>query len=163
MKFEPKNKEIVLQPTGNLIEKVQLLQNLYDKAAEKINHFDKLRQQLINYGLLAFSGLLVVVIQTNQVWMHVAGCFAIVALMVIFRSLDHRYHKATHGFTASMFIFSQAIAYLLDNPSEDVRFFQYHVEGEKTTQKWNLQTRIYTSLAAVAALLGLITIIRLFI
>ncbi len=163
MKFEPKNRELVLQSTNNLLDKIQFIQNLYDKAAYKINHFDKLRQQLLNYGLLVFSGLLAFVIKTEQIWLHLAGCIAIIVLMIIFRSIDQRYHKFTHGFTASMFVFSQAIAYLLDNPNEEVKFFQYATEGEKTTQKWSLYTKIYFSLASAAVILGIIILVRLIV
>ena len=127
-----------------------------------INHFDKLRQQLINFSLILFSALLAFILKTEQTWMNIGSCLVVVVLMVIFRSLDYRYHKATHGFTASMFIFGQAIAYLLDKPSNEVRFFQYYVEGEKTTEKWNLQTKIYTALAVAALILCFISAFNLF-
>jgi hypothetical protein len=122
MKFEPKNREMVLQPTGNLAEKIQFLQSQSDAATQKINHFDTLRQQLMNYSIVVFSGFLAFVIKTDHQWMQVSASFAVVGIMLIFRTLDHRYHRFTHGFTASVFVFKQAIAYLLDNPGESVTF-----------------------------------------
>jgi hypothetical protein len=118
MTFEDKNIEIVLNPTDNINEKVVFVQNLYNKAAEKINHFDKLRQQQINYALLVFSGLLAFIIQTKNLRMQYVGCAGIAVLMLIFCFLDHRLHKYTHGLASSMLIFTQVKAYLLNEPKQ---------------------------------------------
>lgn len=40
MTFEDKNIPILLKPTGSISGKIALLRNLYDKAHEKINHFE---------------------------------------------------------------------------------------------------------------------------
>lgn len=156
VKFEPKNKPIILNPSENIPEKVDFVQNLYDKANDKINHFDRLRQQLLNYALLVFSGLLAFIMKTDKAPMQVVGCVGIVVLMVIFRYLDHRYHTSTHGFASSMIIFNQVIAYLLENSEDGVSFRQYHTPGEKTVQRWSLQTRIYFILALSSGVLGVI-------
>lgn len=154
VEFEPKNKPIILKVSGNITEKVTFVQNLYEKAHDKINHFDRLRQQFLNYALLVFSGLLAFIMKTDNPPMQVVGCVGIVVLMVIFRYLDHRYHTSTHGFASSMTIFSQVIAHLLENSNDDVSFLQYHTPGEKTVQRWSLQTRIYFILALSGGVLG---------
>jgi hypothetical protein len=155
-KFEPKNTPIVLKGTAKIEGKIAFVQNLYDKAHDKINHFDRLRQQLLNYAIIVFSGLLAFIMNTDSALMQVAGCMGIVIVMLVFRHLDHRYHTSTHGFGASMIIFTQVMAYLLNHPNHDVNFLQYHTPGEDTTQKWSLQARIYVILAASAGALGLI-------
>lgn len=156
VEFEPKNEPIVLKANGIIDRQVALVQNLYDKADDKINHFDRLRQQVLNYALLVFSGLLAFIMKTENAWMQVVGCFGIVVLMVIFRLIDYRYHRFTHGYGASKKIFVRVMAYSLDNPKEDVSFLQYHTPGEKKTEKWNLQTWIYLSLGFIATVLGVV-------
>lgn len=159
MKFEPKNKLIVLKSSGNPNEKIAFVQNLYDKASEKINHFDRLRQQLLNFAFVIFSALLVFVIRSDNALMQVIACLGVSGLMVAFRYLDHRYHTSTHGFSASMHVFSHVIASLLDNPNEEVEFYQYCQEGENTVQKWSLQTKIYLMLVIVNVVLLAILIV----
>jgi hypothetical protein len=161
MIFEDKNKPIVLGPTGNISEKVALVRNLYDKAYDKINHFDRLRQQLLNYAFLAFSALLAFILKTENAIMQIIACVGIIFLMVMFRFLDQRHHKGTHGFASSMYIFTQVMAYLLENPAEEVTFYQYHEDGEKKTQRWSLQTKIYAFLAASTFALAVIILVRM--
>ena len=51
--FEPKNKLLVINRSkNNLAEKIAFIQNLHDKSNEKINHFDRLRQQLLKFAFL---------------------------------------------------------------------------------------------------------------
>ncbi len=154
MEFEPKNKLLLLKPQGSLSEKIVFIQKLYDWANDKINHFDRLRQQLLYFAFAIFSGLLAFVIQSDNVLAQMIACLGVSGLMVAFRQMDHRYHTFTHGFIASMFVFGQAIAYLLDNPIKDVQFYLYYTEGEKTVKWWSLQTKIYFSLAIITILLA---------
>ncbi|MGD8787807.1 MAG: hypothetical protein PVJ60_10310 [Phycisphaerales bacterium] len=158
VEFEDKNHPIVLKPTGDMTKKISFVQNLYDKAQEKINHFDRLRQQHLNYALLAFSGLVGFVINVSDNRMQIIGCLGIILLMFIFSVQDNRMHKFTHGFTSSILIFTQVMAYLLENPQEEISFLQYHAPGERNAKWWkNLKVGIYGLLAIAAFILGLLT------
>ena len=153
MEFEAKNRPIVLRPFVNVTEKVTYVQNLYNKADEKINHIDKLRHQLLNYALVAFSGLLAFIIKTESMRMQLLGCIGIFIVMLIFCLRDHKMHKYVHGFESSMLIFAQVMGYLLNNPEDDVKFLQYHSPGERKAVWWrSKQTIIYISLMALVVL-----------
>lgn len=160
VEFPPRNAPITLKATGDTVEKVVFVRSLSDGAHDKISHFDRLRQQLLNYGLLLFSGLLAFVIKAEDASLQILGCFGIGGVMAIFRYLDQRYHTSTHGFGGSMIIFNQVIAHLLNDPEEDVTFLQYHTPSEKTAQWWSLQTRIYFVLALSAVVLGTVIWLR---
>ena len=159
-KFEPKNKPIVLTANGNTQQKIAFVRNLYDKAHDKINHFDRLRQQILNYALVLFSALLAFVMQTEDDSLKILGCLGITGVMAMFRFLDHRYHTSTHGFGGSMIIFNQVIAQLLNDPKEGVTFLQYHAPSEKTVQQWSLQTEIYCVLGVSSLVLGVVICVR---
>jgi len=154
MEFRPKNDPIILTASGDIAEKIAFVRNLYDKAHDKINHFDRLRQQILNYALVVFSALLVFVMKTEDASLQILGCFGIAGVMGIFRYLDHRYHTSTHGFAGSMIIFSHVIAHLVNDPKEEVTFLQYHTPSEKTVQQCSLQTKIYCALGLSAFVLG---------
>jgi len=159
-KFEDKNYPIIIKSTGNIPEKVRFVQNLHDKALDKINHFDRLRQQLLNYAFIVFSALLAFVMKTEDSLLKIIGCVGIAALMIMFCFLDQRYHRSTHGFESSIIIFNQVIAYLLESPQADVEFLQYHTPGEKTTQKYSLQTKIYVTMTISTIVLAFILGLR---
>ena len=161
MKFDIKwadwEKEIVLEPTDNMDKKYAFVQNLYDKACEKINHFDKLRQQNLNYALVIFSGLIAFILQTKGIEMKLTGCVGVILLILIFCFLDHRLHKYTHGFTSSMLILAHVMAIIIDRPKKKIEFYQYYKEGEKEAKFWkSRQTRIYCLLILVAIILGFV-------
>ena len=154
MEFEPKNRNLILKPSGNVSDKVAFIQKLYDKTDDKINHLDRLRQQLLNFAILIFSGLLVFVTRSQNALAQTIACLGVAGLMTVFRHLDQRYHKFTHGYRGSMFVFSQAIAYLLDDPDQELELYQYCTEAEKNVEWWALQTKVYLALAGVTVLLA---------
>jgi hypothetical protein len=158
--FDDNDDPIILKSEGNLIEKINLLRNLYDKSYDKINHFDKLRQQLINFAIVVFSALIAFIIKTEDNLMKVLGCLGITVLMAIFRSIDRQHHKGIHGYFSNMFIFTKVTAYLLNNPKDDVSFTQYYEEGEKNAKQWNFQTRIYFILGFSSFVFGIIIVVR---
>jgi len=160
LKFSPKNDPITLTASGDTADKVTFVRNLHDKAHDKINHFDRLRQQILNYAILVFSALLAFVMKTEDALLQILGCLGIAGVMAMFRSLDHRYHTSTHGFGGSMTIFNHVIAHLLNEPKEDVTFLQYHTPSEETVQRWSLQTKIYIVLGLSAFILGTVIGIR---
>jgi len=161
MTFEDKNKEIILKPDDMIPEKVAFVQNLYDKANEKINHFDKIKSQHLNYALISFSALLGFIIKTTDTNMQILGCMGIISLMAIFSIRDNKFHKCTSGYMSSMFIFTQVIAYLLNEPKEEVRFFMYHSPGEQKAQWWqSSQIRIYCLLALAGFILGIVIYLK---
>ncbi len=163
MKFEAKNKTLVLKPSDNVSEKVAYVQNLYNKADEKINHIDKLRHQLLNYSLVAFSGLLAFIINTENVEMQLLGCVGIFFLMLIFCFRDHTMHKYTHAFESSMYIFAQVMAHLIENSMGNVEFQIYHEDGEKKAVWWKCrQTYIYISLMSFVILAALCKYFKVF-
>jgi len=161
MTFVDKNSRIVLKHTGSISEKCAFVENLYNKAMEKINHFDQLRQQHLNYAMLGFAGLWAYVLSTPTTGIRFYGGPGIVVLTVIFWLLDHRLHRFSHGFASSGFIFAQAHAYLLHEPTEDVEFWLYHWEGEKKANRWRtLHTWIYAALIVASLVMSVMVCAR---
>lgn len=155
--FKPENKLLVIEGTNFTAEKIAFIQNLHDKSTEKINHFDRLRQQLLNFAFIIFSALLAFSLKADNFFFLTIACSGVAGLMLAFRQIDYRYHMFTHGFYASSFVFTQAISTLLSNPDQKIEFYEYCVDGEKTAEWWNLQTKIYYILAVVSvALIGII-------
>ena len=159
IEFEPKNRPITLRSSRSATERITFVQNLYDKAHDKVIHFDKLRHQVLNFAIVVFSALLAFVLKEDNISLQVIGCVGVAGLMVIFRYVDHRYHTYTHGFSGSMFVFNQVIAQLLNNPEEDISFFQYHTPSEEKVQQLSLQTIIYFALGVSALVLGVYILI----
>ena len=154
IEFEAKNVPIILKASGEIAQKVMFVRNLYDKAQEKISHFDRLRQQVLNVAVIVFSGVLAFVMKTDDIFVKCASCAAVPIVMLLFWYRDHRYHRSTHGFAASMYIFTQVIAHLIENPKDDVSFLQYHAAGETSVRRFSVHGLIYAVLSVSALLLG---------
>ena len=149
--------EIILKPNGDPDDRISFIQNLYDKTTEKINHFDKLRQQHINFALVSFAGLLGFVMSTQYERMQYIGCAGIAILMLVFLSIDYRLHKYTHGFSTAMLKLVEAQAELLNNADKEVKFYQYYKKSEIKARTWRcLHYWLYGSLMIASVLLGLI-------
>jgi hypothetical protein len=151
------DREITLNHKGNLADKVSFVQNLYDKTAEKINHFDKLRQQHINFALLAFAGLLGFIVNADVQNIRYVGCLGIAVLMLVFLSIDYRLHKYTHGFSSALLRFAEAQAKLLNESDEEVKLFQYVRASEKKARSLkSLHYWIYFLLILTSGILALL-------
>jgi hypothetical protein len=161
IEFRPeKDIPIVLKASGSAVEKIAFVRNLCDKAHDKINHFDRLRQQLLNYAIVLFSALLAFIIKAENAQLQILGCLGIAGLMVIFRYLDHRYHRLTHGFEDSIRVFNQVIPHMLNDPKDDVSFLQYYRAREDTAEQRSLQTKIYFYLGLCVLILGVVIWVR---
>jgi len=149
------DKKIILNREGNLDKKLVFIQNLYDKTAEKINHFDKLRQQHINFALLSFAGLLGFIMKTEYKNMRYIGCAGIAILMLVFLFIDYRLHKYTHGFSSAMLKFAEAEAILLNKSDEELELLQYVKASECKAKSWkSLHYWLYAVLILASGVLA---------
>lgn len=152
------DKEFIFGPDLAVNEKnISLVREFFEKAWEKINHFDMLRQQLLNYALIAFSGLLAFIINTDNTQMQYTGCCGIVLLMVVFCLRDHRFHKYTHGFSAAAILQAQALRDLINEPNKKVTIRIYRSDAERYAVWWKSHhTRIYCLMIIAALILSVI-------
>ena len=162
-KAKPKDDEWdkvnILTPEGNLSEKLTLIRNLYDRAGDRMNHTDRLRQQNTNFGLLVFSGLLAFIMKTDTKLMPNVGCAGVVMLMFIFSLIDHRLHKYLHGYTTAMLSFPKNQEQLLSGAEAQVR--QYFRESEAKAIWWKShKTWLFTALIMASVLLGFVVSFR---
>jgi len=152
------DEEFIFGPDPAVNEKnISMVREFFEKSWDKINHFDILRQQQLNYALIAFSGLLAFIISTDNTQMQYTGCCGMVLLMAVFCLHDHRLHKYTHGFSAAVILQAQALRDLTNEPGKKVTIRLYRSDAEReAVWKKSHHTRIYFVMIIATLILSVI-------
>lgn len=135
--------EITLKGTSDLDHRIELLRMLYNIAIEKVNHSDMFRQRNMNYSLVIFGALMAVGIKLDGLLSRAIVSGTLFVLTVIFCLWDRRWHKTKHGWDHSGRIYYKKMEEMVNEPSKDIGYKQYYVEGEQSAEWFSFQPIVF--------------------
>jgi len=135
--------EITLKSSSDISQRVELLTILYNKAGDNVHHSDTFRQRNMNYSLVIFGALMALGIKLEDLLSRSTVSGTLLTLMVIFCLWDRRWHKIKHGWDYSSRIFYKKMEEVVNEPSKDVTFKVYYIEGERFAERFSFQPIVF--------------------
>ncbi len=145
--------EITLYKSADKSDRIQVLTMLHEKAEGKVFHADTFRQRNMNYALAIFAGLIAVQLRLENQVPHYVLSATLTILMIIFAIWDRRWHKISHGWSATSKACFRNLANLVNNPDLDLTFVTYEAKGEGKAEwrSWQPIVFYFLVVASVAS------------
>lgn len=134
---------ITLKGTADFSSRIQLLRDLHDSTAEKVNRTDSIRQNNLVLATAVFAGLMSFALTLHNWSSQCVVSAALFVLMTILCLWDRRWHKTKHGWDETRKTAYAMMAQLINSPTDDVTFPRYDSDGENDAQWGSLLPMIY--------------------
>ena len=104
----------------------------------------------MNYALVIFAAFTTVGINLDSRLSQALASLTLFTLIIIFCVWDMRWHKTKHGWDHSSRVFYERMRDIANDPSQDVSYNLYYVEGEQTAEWFSLQPIVFYFLLAAS-------------
>ncbi|MCG8454725.1 MAG: hypothetical protein MI919_00480 [Holophagales bacterium] len=105
--------------------RLTFLLSLRDHAAQKINHFDGIRDRAVGLALALFAAASGFALRAPSRTVAIVTASSLVLLMAIFFVSDRALHRYSHGWQSTRRILTGKIAEVLNDPSAEISFPRY--------------------------------------